>query len=278
MPYFAPATDLPAILPTTAEIENSKEILHERTAAKVVSIGPHFIAKYGFNISLEEGRTMMFVRRSTAVPVPRVYALYSELGKNYIIMERFHTSTLEQLWNELSVPEKHDIAMQMKTHMQSLRKLPSPRRYCSLDNKPLRDSLFWVEHDSEPSDFAGPFSSESDLVDAIVRKCKLSALNEKADFYDINLPEIFRNHEPVFTHGDLQRKNIMVKFEPHSHISLVLLDWESAGWYPSFWEYAQTLRGCLLFEDDWHRWIPEFLDQFRTEYAWLYMLQSEIDY
>lgn len=42
-----------------------------------------------------------------------------------------------------------------------------------------------------------------------------------------------------FTHGDIKHHNILV--DEDGHIT-GLLDWESAGWYPEFWEYTTALR------------------------------------
>ena len=39
---------------------------------------------------------------------------------------------------------------------------------------------------------------------------------------------------PVFSHGDLHAGNIMIRYDG----TLVIIDWERAGWYPPFWERA----------------------------------------
>jgi len=49
-----------------------------------------------------------------------------------------------------------------------------------------------------------------------------------------------------FTHGDIKHHNILVDEEGHI---TGLLDWESAGWYPEFWEYTTALR--FLPKDFW---------------------------
>ena len=279
LPYFAPAVHLPARLPTTAEIENSQDIFTERTGAKVVSVGSCFVVKYGRHVNLEEGRTMKFVEEYAGMPVPRVYALYRERELNFIIMERIEGQTLQDAWATLSDAEKHDVAAEIKRHLRHLRATQGPGGFCSLDNLPLRDTLFSTGHANDLLRCAGPFSSESDLVDAIVRKCRASeSLQGKASFYADNLPLVFQDHVPILSHGDLQRKNIMVRAESAQGSTLAFLDWEFAGWYPTFWEFAQTVCGCGLFDDDWYYWIPKFLDPFLREYAWLSILPREIDY
>lgn len=54
---------------------------------------------------------MKYMRESAGTPVPCVYALYAEMGKNYI-MEQIHGKTLQDTWETLSESEK-------KTTLQS---------------------------------------------------------------------------------------------------------------------------------------------------------------
>ncbi|KAN0119420.1 Protein kinase-like domain containing protein [Hyaloscypha variabilis] len=39
---------------------------------------------------------------------------------------------------------------------------------------------------------------------------------------------------PVFTHGDLSSLNVLVREDQ----IVGIIDWETAGWYPSYWEYT----------------------------------------
>ena len=55
LPYYAPAEELPSELPTKDVIENSKDVLSEQSARKVVGVGSHFVVKYGLQVDLEEG-------------------------------------------------------------------------------------------------------------------------------------------------------------------------------------------------------------------------------
>jgi hypothetical protein len=61
------------------------EILNERMSAasgRVVGVGEHFIVKYGALVNLQEGKTMLFLKQSTTVPTPCIYALYQKPGPN----------------------------------------------------------------------------------------------------------------------------------------------------------------------------------------------------
>ncbi len=271
IPYYAPTTDLPAALPTISEIENAQEVLKDRSIVRIVAIRSHFVVKFGEGVNLDEGRMMIFMRRRTQVPVPRVFALYDDgNGKSFIVMERINGKTLEETWHIFDEQQKKMIIAQLQRHIGQMRTVKSPGGYCSLDNKPLLNEIFWTHS----RDCSGPFSTEAELYDAIVRKCLTSeALKQKAEYYRDVLPSVLRGHEPILTHGDIQRKNIILR--TGSVADIVLLDWESAGWYPRYWEYAATVFAGW-FTDDWFRWIPNFLKPFPNEYAWYAMLAQEV--
>ncbi|EXJ82297.1 hypothetical protein A1O3_06110 [Capronia epimyces CBS 606.96] len=271
-PYYAPVVDLPAPLPTTAEIESSGEYMRDETyATKVVAVGPHFVAKYGKWLNLEEGRMMMFIRQQTRVPVPRVYALYHDNGHNFIVMERIHGHTLKETWDTFDDPKKREIITHLKEYLREIRNVESPAAYCSLDKGPLLHSIFRPSNNFCDN---GPFDTEAEFNDAMIRKCCASeALNNKGEFYQRVLPQVLHGHAPVLTHGDIQKKNIMIR--PGPTVDIVLLDWESAGWYPTYWEYSNTIFASW-FENDWYRWVDDFLEPFPHEYAWFAMLEQEI--
>lgn len=62
-------------------------------------------------------------------------------------------------------------------------------------------------------------------------------------FFGTILRKMLRDdHSIVFTHGDLNMLNILVR----DGRIVALLDWESAGFYPEYWEYA-----CARTAVDW---------------------------
>jgi len=62
-----------------------------------------------------------------------------------------------------------------------------------------------------------------------------------------------KNHNIVFTHGDLNPWNILVH---DGHVSAIL-DWETAGWYPEYWEFTTAWR--YTSPGDWWYEIVEEL-------------------
>jgi hypothetical protein len=52
------------------------------------------------------------------------------------------------------------------------------------------------------------------------------------------------NHQITFTHGNITRRNILVRVvgEGTNDVSIVaILDWEQAGWRPEYWETAKFM-------------------------------------
>ena len=63
-------------------------------------------------------------------------------------------------------------------------------------------------------------------------------------------------HKFVFTHADLTPRNILV----HNGKLEAILDWEFAGFYPEYWEYAKAL--CTVsFDTHWAENIDNVMPQ-----------------
>jgi hypothetical protein len=277
VPFYA--TDLPSPLPTGTEIENAPDISMEYGGRRIVAVGQHFVVKFGLGVNLIEGENMLFVRENTDTPVPRVYALYSdpETGKNFIVMERILGQTLLSAWPQLTTLEKQDILSDLRRYFDDLRQLPSPKYFGSLDKRRLLDEIFWT-HEPDPL-VNGPFDSEECLNEAMMRKYTYNGGPPyRAEYLRKCFPFIFKGHIPTFTHGDLQRKNIILReknHQDHEETRLVIIDWEKSGWYPGYWEYC--LAVCALrWDDDWSLWIDSILSPFVSEAAWFQSLRLEL--
>lgn len=277
IPFYG--TDLPCPLPSSAEIENAPDISLEYGGRRIVGVGQHYVVKFGLGVNLIEGENMLFVRENTNVPVPRVFALYTDpsTGKNYIVMERITGQSLLSTWPQITTLEKKRILSDLQRYFDELRQLPSPNYFGSFGNRQLLDEIFWTQ---EPDPLVnGPFDSEEDLNEAMIRKYTYNGGPlYRAEYLRKCFPFVFKGHEAVFTHGDLQWKNIMIREKDNQgneEASLVIIDWEKSGWYPRYWEYC--LAVCALrWDDDWSLWIDSILTPFVSEAAWLQSLRLEL--
>ncbi|CAG8205259.1 unnamed protein product [Penicillium salamii] len=277
VPFYA--TDLPCPLPTGTEIENAPDISMEYGGRRIVGVGQHYVVKFGLGVNLIEGENMLFVRQKTTISVPRVFALYSdpETGKNFIVMERILGQTLLSAWPQLTKPEKEEILKHLRRYFDDLRQLPSPNYFGSFDQRRLLDEIFWT-HEPDPL-VNGPFYSEDDLNEAMLRKYTYNGGPlYRAEYLRRCFPFIFKGHKATFTHGDLQRKNIILREKSHQDQEcsrLVIIDWEKSGWYPGYWEYC--LAVCALrWDDDWSLWIDRILSPFVSEASWFQSLRLEL--
>ena len=279
LPYFTNPEALSVPIPTLDEIECSDELLYEAGGSKVVGVGP-YVVKFGRQVDLAEGENMLFVAHTTSVPVPLVYALFRDRDdKGYIIMERIKANTLKPQWPFLSNTQKEAIATKLGSLVKELRSLPSPGGYCSLNNRPLLDNVFWTGNTS--AKFNGPFRNEEEFNEAMLEIYRFnSGSQNKADFYKQTFPFIFRDHPPVFTHGDFQRKNILLRSvgDTAHDVDLILLDWEFSGWYPTYWEYSKALFACGRWDDDWGLCVNRIFapDLYLNEWVWMRMLLLEL--
>ncbi len=286
LPYVAPAELLPGPLPTVAEILATPP-LPEAIGIPVARVGQHFVVKYGKESKiLQEGENLLFVQQSTSVPVPRVYALFHDdkTDMNFIVQEYIPGRLLASCWGKLSTAEKQSITSQLRHHMDELRSIPSPGYYGGVWRQPIQASLF-AEHgplgmNRRPhpdSTISGPHETEEAWTDAMWRFLDTS-VESNSVFVPSFIPflrrpyqAIFKGHHPVFTHGDLQPVNIMLRDDG----GVVIIDWEHAGWYPSYWEYC-TSAMSNHYLDDWWQWIRESLDEYFAELGWMYTHKSMV--
>ena len=198
-------------------------------------------------------------------------------------MERIEGKGLDSEWGSLGHTEKSAIIHKLRMSFDELRKLKSPGGYCSLGKRPLLDNVFWTNNTVDS--IAGPFDTETQLNGAMLQKYIFNNNPPgKSDFYKRAFPSVFQNHPPVLSHGDFQRKNIMLRkrsrFGKDGRTTYeydpVIIDWEFAGWYPSYWEYSRAIFACGRWNDDWSLWVEKLLDPYLNEWVWMDMLLREL--
>jgi len=115
---------------------------------------------------------MLFVGQFSNIPVPQVYAIYSDKDTrvNYIVMENVKGQTLAPCWNTLDTPAKTAIADRLRDVFNHLRNIPCPGYFGSLGNRALEDSMFWTADDVAPGVINGPFETEAQLNEAMALK------------------------------------------------------------------------------------------------------------
>lgn len=134
----------------------------------------------------------------------------------------------------------------------------------------------------------GPFEEEESLSRAIALRSgeiltERSAHGWTADFIARHFASVLKGNQSIFAHGDLYKENIIVKKiqNPDSGIEeyqiAAIIDWETTGWYLSYWEYGYIFP---FFEwiDDWPQSVEKFLDPWPLEGAMLFFIYSDLQF
>ncbi|KAL6240225.1 hypothetical protein RBB50_012885 [Rhinocladiella similis] len=269
IPFLRSSNDLPGPLPTSSQIRESPTIIHgvdPYADKRVVIVGP-YVVKYGKGVSLLEGQNLLFIEENfPQVPAPKLYAMWRDAEEVFLVMEQIQGQTLDTLWPTLGDEDKVIILNKLRDIFESLHSPPGQGFFGSVLKGPIPYHLFW-DSDGDPT-ITGPFEAASDMIYGLAKRSRAnSALNHKdpylAEFFERNLAPALDDRSATFCHSDVQRKNIIIENLPthltgFENVRVVLLDWEVAGWYPSYWEYVAAFI-AFIWDDDWPKRVEDFL-------------------
>ncbi|PNY23793.1 Uncharacterized protein TCAP_06265 [Tolypocladium capitatum] len=220
-------------------------------------VQPGVVLKQGSKVRPNEERAMRLVQKHAPdVPTPNIHGLhykykdgvpyYGELSMDFI-----PGRTLKSTWAELDEASKDRVCQDIWDLVARIRTIPRPDDLCpglyrTADGSPSRDPLLCCGSDVPPCDL-----DDDTLRDRIHY---LYVASNGLSYRDSGqLPELLpRSNTSVFTHGDIGPRNIIV--DENCHIT-ALLDWESSGWFPDYWEFAQMMKYCDPLEHEWQRWM-----------------------
>lgn len=156
-------------------------------------------------------------------------------------------SPLQVVWDGFENSTKERICHELWGIVRQLRQIPQPPAFghlyqCLADGSPSADVL--LQDLNEPP---FPILTDDDLQARIYQRY----LHYNGGSFPENLPDMLpRSSTSVFTHGDLTPRNIMV--DRAGRITGIV-DWENAGWYPDYWEYANIMKPSK--DRDWIAWM-----------------------
>ncbi|THZ57474.1 APH-domain-containing protein [Aureobasidium pullulans] len=208
------------------------------------------ILKWSDGTRAEEVLAMEAARRA-GMPVPRVICYGEQPDSPHapvsILMTRLPGHELGAVYETLDAAEQETILQEMDAYISSMRKWKSPwgeQRICSLSGTSIRSVRV-------PFHSMGPFDTEDQMNDYLLypQDYHESYYDHEPDFLNLKkrVDVLFSDkHDIVYTHGDLKHHNIMVH---NGHVS-GFIDWESAGWYPEYWDFTTALR----YQDEGFWW------------------------
>ncbi|KAL8923766.1 MAG: hypothetical protein Q9208_004414 [Pyrenodesmia sp. 3 TL-2023] len=214
-------------------------------------------------LTLADAATLQFIAQHTSIPVPKVYCAFEHKGQVFIVMEFIKGRMLTYGWTSRTPESKAKIHQQLRHMIAELRTLPHPE-HLGIANV-TGGRLFDPRLPGKSLDF-GPFKTIEEfhlhLREGWDReRCRTLPSDRRDEIY-----ELVDQHEgtwPIcFTHGDLSSLNILARGDE----VVGIVDWDTAGWYPSYWEYT-TAWHVNPFNDFWQEEVDNFLEPMPRELA-----------
>ncbi|OAL44804.1 hypothetical protein IQ07DRAFT_521146 [Pyrenochaeta sp. DS3sAY3a] len=190
--------------------------------------------------------------KSTTIPIPKIIRLSDPTETfQFSLMERSQGDVLHNVYHTYTIEQKKSVAKQLGSYIRQWRQFTAPRAQ-KINGEQLHDILIgkclgsipdckrigytndeWFEHLS-PELRMGLIAEDKTLKEDTQR------LEERLRELKAKLPDCDKY---VFTHGDLNLSNIIVK----DGIITGIVDWERAGFYP--W-WAESYFAYNLCGDD----------------------------
>ncbi|OTB19257.1 hypothetical protein K445DRAFT_305645 [Daldinia sp. EC12] len=194
-----------------------------------------------------EYETLNLLRRQTDIPVPRPLDLVSDGEWTYLVTSWMAGKPIGLCIDFLNNEQLRIFSHDLWYCLQKLRTLQrDPMLQSTISNtvgKACYDGriVTAIEYDETRGDFVGPFSTEAEFNKVLKSP---------------HIPDVVHRdgHKIVFTHGDINLRNVLVD-EKSGRLSGIV-DWETAGWYPDYWEYTKAHFATKL---KW-RWLRDVID------------------
>ncbi|KAI0466163.1 kinase-like protein [Xylaria cf. heliscus] len=237
----------------------------DRMGSQFRQIDEETLVKYGSAVSLAEAEAMDFVSSHTSIKCPKVIGAYVLDDKGYIIMSYEQGKLLPDFWEQASDEDKETVIGHLQRYLTEMRNIKGD--YVGGFNRSpcIAGEFLW---DSQDVDYKyGPYPDEHGFNDGIMEAVLRSSpwppnTDPESVGYNNNyttrqLVHSLRGHEIVFTHGDLNDGNIIIRDD----LTVVIIDWCTAGFYPAYWEwYKATWHGVFKpsFIRQVERYIPPY--------------------
>ncbi|EJD48189.1 hypothetical protein AURDEDRAFT_61386, partial [Auricularia subglabra TFB-10046 SS5] len=187
-----------------------------------------------------EALTMTYIAQNTSIPVPRVQAVLRYKGKSRyeyaLIMDYVRAS--ERTWSKLSPTDRANVAEQLAGYISELRRLvpPRPGRVEAVDGTACTDPKTNV-------------AVKPGTVDEFHRQ-----LGHELRIHG-------RQYRTMFCHADLTWHNILIR----DGKIVSILDWQSGGWYPEYWEYTRLNMIWTFVDPSFWDLLKPRLSQYEDE-------------
>ena len=199
---------------------------------------------------------------------------------NYIVIKCVEGQCLDTIWSDLSTAEREDVKARLRAAVNSMRLMPDHGYIGSVGHRKCFDGVFITSGPDSP-DVNGPFANENEMNEAMLSRLAETEPPSSIRLFRTILSDL-PDHKIVFTHTDLQARNILVRrgghgTADHGKIKLTIIDWEYSGWYPEYWEFCNSLI-FNTFRNEWLDIIQDTLDVYINEYLLMQKIRSILFY
>lgn len=233
------------------------KVLRNISGKVIVKLSDSVVIKLGSDMDFDQVEILNYIMQHTKnVPIPEPLGAFKIEDISYVFMTRIIGTTLEMRWPTMTKEEKCTFRDHLDAILVELRQIPPPPNYSLGWNDRCKDTRWYTRH-------SGPIVSEKEFNDFLLSNPLPRTTKTYLEMMRSRLQD---DHKIVFTHGNLQPRNIMVADD----LTIVgLIGWEMGGWYPEYWEHVKSLNTFSATElgDDWWQYIPKSIGLYHTEWA-----------
>lgn len=189
-----------------------------------------------------EFNALKVVRSQTSIPVPYPIDLLLSRTESFLVTSRMEGEPAGITIDECSDEGMHQMAQDLRSWIAELHAIKMHRDSKHAITNATGGPCLDYRISADP---VGPFQSEKEFSESL----QLGIL-----------PDLIHRagHKIVFTHADLNMRNLLVKDGRISGI----VDWENAGWFPEYWEYTKCHFGVRISK----RWLKMIEEVFENKY------------
>ena len=214
------------------------------------------IRKRGTSFRIQrELDAIAIVRIHTSIPIPGIINAHLQGYESWMRMQCALGTRLDSAWQDMPESVRATTVAQLKEYFKQLYNIhPSKSGWIgSCGDGPAYD------HRLNNGFPCGPFTSVSEFHDFLVAPVTQCPRPEWAATYRKRLPD---DCAIVFAHADLSYEHIFV--DKTTGNVTAIIDWEMAGFWPSWWEYRKALYGSR-YQRWWNDLVDSVMPSYRNE-------------
>ncbi|KAF2469556.1 kinase-like protein [Lindgomyces ingoldianus] len=195
-----------------------------------------------------EAQSLRLIEKYTHVPAPRAIDAIQYSDSSFLLMTGIPGEIIGRMISTMTDEQLHSVARDLKKYIAEMRQIPnntgSRFQICNALGGGILD---WRIGESQRRELR--FQDETQFNEYLTEDLPLDEDARKLASKSHGV-----KHDIVFTHGDLNLRNILV--DGNGKISGIV-DWECAGWYPEYWEYTKAHFSARYSI----RWTADVIDQ-----------------